>query len=56
MRRWLRRFFSGSPIFGRITTAEGKSTYHRHHYERVGYGGAGWSLFECACGATEIDA
>jgi len=28
---------------------------HRHNYERVGYGGAGWSLFRCACGAEEID-
>lgn len=29
----------------------------RHDYQRVGYGGAGWSLYRCAtCGATEIDA
>lgn len=29
---------------------------HRHNFQRVGYGGAGWSLFQCACGAQEIDA
>lgn len=30
---------------------------HRHTYERVGYGGAGWSLYRCTtCGAEEIDA
>lgn len=29
---------------------------HRHEYVHVGYGGCGWSLYRCACGATEIDA
>ena len=29
---------------------------HVHTYVRVGYGGAGWSLYRCPCGATEIDA
>ena len=29
---------------------------HRHVWVWVGYGGAGWSLFRCDCGATEIDA
>lgn len=29
---------------------------HRHDYQWVGYGGAGWSLYQCACGAKEIDA
>lgn len=29
---------------------------HRHRYVRIGYGGAGWSLYQCACGAKEIDA
>jgi hypothetical protein len=29
---------------------------HHHQWVRVGYGGAGWSLFQCWCGATEIDA
>jgi hypothetical protein len=29
---------------------------HRHDFKRVGYGGAGWSLFRCVCGAEEIDA
>lgn len=27
---------------------------HRHDFEWVGYGGAGWSLYKCACGKTEI--
>ncbi len=30
---------------------------HQHTYERVGYGGAGWSLYRCTtCGGTEINA
>jgi hypothetical protein len=29
---------------------------HRHDYQRVGYGGAGWSLYRCACGAEDINA
>lgn len=29
---------------------------HRHDMRRVGYGGAGWSLYRCACGAEDIDA
>jgi hypothetical protein len=29
---------------------------HEHKYVRIGYGGAGWSLYRCACGAEEIDA
>lgn len=28
----------------------------RHDYQRAGYGGAGWTVYECACGAKEIDA
>ena len=27
---------------------------HVHNYQRIGYGGAGWSLFRCVCGAEEI--
>lgn len=28
---------------------------HRHDWQRVGYGGAGWYLYACAdCGAREI--
>lgn len=54
------QFLTAPRIFGRITTAEGKSSRpygkHRHEWVRVGYGGAGWSLYECACGAKEIDA
>lgn len=33
-----------------------RGTYHEHDYQLVGYGGAGWSLYRCACGETEIDA
>ena len=33
-----------------------KTTKHRHTWAWVGYGGAGWSLYRCECGATEIDA
>jgi len=29
---------------------------HEHDWVRVGYGGAGWSLFRCECGAEDIDA
>ena len=29
---------------------------HRHDFQRIGYGGAGWSLYRCECGKTEIDA
>lgn len=29
---------------------------HRHDWRWVGHGGAGWSVYECACGAKEIDA
>jgi len=27
---------------------------HRHAYRTVGYGGAGWHLLRCDCGAEEI--
>ena len=27
---------------------------HRHTYRTVGYGGAGWYLLRCECGAVEI--
>lgn len=27
---------------------------HRHNYKRIGYGGAGWWLLRCECGAEEI--
>lgn len=28
---------------------------HRHEWHVVGYGGCGWFLLRCLCGATEID-
>ena len=28
---------------------------HEHVWQRVGYGGAGWSSYQCECGAEEID-
>ena len=29
---------------------------HAHEWVYVGYGGAGWHLYRCGCGAVEIDA
>ena len=29
---------------------------HRHKWVVVGYGGCGWFLFRCKCGAKEIGA
>ena len=28
---------------------------HVHEFVRVGYGGAGWWLYKCPCGETEIE-
>lgn len=38
LKKWLRR----------------RTPKHRHSYKRVGYGGAGWWLLRCECGAEEI--
>jgi hypothetical protein len=27
---------------------------HRHEWVRGGYGGAGWYVYTCACGASDI--
>lgn len=29
---------------------------HIHDFVWMGYGGAGWSIYRCKCGAEEIDA
>lgn len=54
-------FLVAGALFGWVPSAigdwwRGRRRRHRHNYERVGYGGGGWSLYRCACGAEEIDA